>query len=406
MAVTYGFYNSLDGDRKYDAVEMSAIFDGIIEDGVHKGLGNEFALTPAGGLAVNVGTGRAWFRRTWTLNDTELLLTGDASDAANPRIDAYVLEVNTSTSVRQNTIKIIKGTPAAAPQRPPLVVNPQVRQYPLGWILRKAGIATITAADITKGVGTAETPYAASKLVDRALEPVAMHRNAFRGKNLGTALTAAQSAAIANGMFDDLYVGDYWVINSQVWRIVDIDYWYGKGDITTTEHHVVVMPDRRLGTAQMNTQLQFTGGFVGSNVYVNGLSGMRTLASAAFPNKILNVRQLLTNAIDAKGFPVGVAAYLSSVLIPNTYQMFGTSFYGPMGIGETMPPQNATESATQFALFNLAPQFIPSSDDQPFWLRDIVANTYGAIVGGSSNGLANRAQVTTTYGLRPVFAVR
>lgn len=34
MSVTYGFYNSKNHDRRYDAIQMSRIFDGIIRDGV------------------------------------------------------------------------------------------------------------------------------------------------------------------------------------------------------------------------------------------------------------------------------------------------------------------------------------------------------------------------------------
>ena len=37
-----------------------------------------------------------------------------------------------------------------------------------------------------------------------------LHNSFFRGKNLGSALTAAQSAAIRAGTFDDMFVGDYW----------------------------------------------------------------------------------------------------------------------------------------------------------------------------------------------------
>ena len=40
-----------------------------------------------------------------------------------------------------------------------------------------------------------------------------MHRNVFRGKNLGEFITDEQLAAIRDGSFDDLYVGDYWEIN-------------------------------------------------------------------------------------------------------------------------------------------------------------------------------------------------
>ena len=34
MSLTSGFYNSLDGDRTYNAEQMSELFDGIINDGI------------------------------------------------------------------------------------------------------------------------------------------------------------------------------------------------------------------------------------------------------------------------------------------------------------------------------------------------------------------------------------
>lgn len=56
------------------------------------------------------------------------------------------------------------------------------------------------------------------------------HRNIYRGKSLGTSVTAAQKAAIANGTFDDLFIGDYWTIGSIKYRIADMDYWLNCGD--------------------------------------------------------------------------------------------------------------------------------------------------------------------------------
>ena len=55
MAVTSGFFNSVDGDRKYRAEDFAAIFDGIVEDGIYKGVGTNFAATATGGLNVSVG---------------------------------------------------------------------------------------------------------------------------------------------------------------------------------------------------------------------------------------------------------------------------------------------------------------------------------------------------------------
>ena len=57
MSVSSGFFNSLNGDRKYNAAQMSAIFDGLIIDGVFASIGTAFAVKAAGGLTVNVGIG-------------------------------------------------------------------------------------------------------------------------------------------------------------------------------------------------------------------------------------------------------------------------------------------------------------------------------------------------------------
>lgn len=159
MSVSYGFYNSLNGDRKYDALQVSSIFDGLIMDGVFASIGTAFAVKAAGGLTVNVGIGRAWFNHTWTLNDAILPLTADESEVLLDRIDAVVLEVNGMESVRANSIKIIKGTPSSAPVRPTLENEGNIHQYPLAYIYRKFGSTVITQANITNMVGTASTPF-------------------------------------------------------------------------------------------------------------------------------------------------------------------------------------------------------------------------------------------------------
>ena len=113
MSVTYGFYNSINGDRKYNALEMSSIFDGIIVDGVYMSIGDALNVKSSGGMGITVGTGRAWFNHTWTLNDSVMPLTIESSDVLLNRIDAVVLEVNNDSDVRKNTIKIVKGSPAS-----------------------------------------------------------------------------------------------------------------------------------------------------------------------------------------------------------------------------------------------------------------------------------------------------
>lgn len=159
MSVSSGFFNSLNGDRKYNAAQMSAIFDGLIIDGVFASIGTAFAVKASGGLTVNVGIGKAWFDHTWTVNDSILPMTAPEAEVLLDRIDAVVLEVNGMESVRNNTIKFVKGNPSSAPSRPTLTNEGNVHQYPLCYIYRKYGTAVINQADITPMVGTESTPF-------------------------------------------------------------------------------------------------------------------------------------------------------------------------------------------------------------------------------------------------------
>lgn len=159
MSVSSGFFNSLNGDRKYNAAQMSTIFDGLIIDGVFASIGTAFAVKAAGGLIVNVGVGKAWFDHTWTVNDSILPMTAPEAEVLLDRIDAVVLEVNGMESVRENTIKFVKGNPSSAPSRPTLTNEGNVHQYPLCYIYRKYGTAVINQADITPMVGTESTPF-------------------------------------------------------------------------------------------------------------------------------------------------------------------------------------------------------------------------------------------------------
>ena len=159
MSVSSGFFNSLNGDRKYNAAQMSAIFDGLIIDGVFASIGTAFAVKAAGGLTVNVGVGKAWFDHTWTVNDSILPMTAPEAEVLLDRIDAVVLEVNGMESVRENIIKFVKGNPSSAPSRPTLTNEGNVHQYPLCYIYRKYGTAVINQADITPMVGTESTPF-------------------------------------------------------------------------------------------------------------------------------------------------------------------------------------------------------------------------------------------------------
>lgn len=159
MSVTSGFFNSLNSDRRYNAEQMSAIFDGIIKDGVFASIGTAFTVSADSGFTVNVGIGRAWFDSIWVYNDAILPLTFDIPEVVLDRIDAIVIEINKTEEVRAGSIKIVKGFPASIPQRPTLTKNAYVTQYPLAYVEINAGRVSVSQSMITSMIGTSECPY-------------------------------------------------------------------------------------------------------------------------------------------------------------------------------------------------------------------------------------------------------
>lgn len=161
MAVTFGFYNSQNGDRVYNAEQMSSIFSGIIQDGVFENFpasGQHFHVewvSGQEGSKIVVGPGRAWLKDTWTDNDANLVLTLDPA-TQNDRIDAVIIEINKTNTEdatagmydglngaseggngvpgRFNKIMIVKGTPSANPVKPTLRNGNGIYQYYLALV--------------------------------------------------------------------------------------------------------------------------------------------------------------------------------------------------------------------------------------------------------------------------------
>lgn len=162
MSLTYGFYNSRNGDRVYDAVQMSSIFDGIIKDGVYSNFGDHLAVKANEGMTVSIGSGRAWFNHTWTYNDTDI--TREVTRTTNPLLNkwaAIVLEINSEVEARENTIKVIYGEELSeGAVKPEMIRSATVNQYALAYIYVKGEMTEIGQSDIENAIGTDETPLA------------------------------------------------------------------------------------------------------------------------------------------------------------------------------------------------------------------------------------------------------
>lgn len=153
MAIQAGYYNSVDGDRKYNAETMSKYFTGIISRGVLQNYKEKFAVTAYNGMSIKIPTGRAFFSDgKWVENTADIILTLDASDVVLNRIDRIVLRSDRSTNVRNTTVVIKKGTPAATPTAPALQNDEMVEELSLATIQVNKLVESITQANITNTI--------------------------------------------------------------------------------------------------------------------------------------------------------------------------------------------------------------------------------------------------------------
>ena len=236
-------------------------------------------------------------------------------------------------------------------------------------------------------------------LTGTSVMSVIMRRNIYRGKNLGTSVTPAQKTAITTGTFEDMYVGDYWVINGVTWRIADINYWYNCDDTNFTKNHLVMVPDSPLYETKMNETDITTGGYVGSQMYTEGLNQAKTTIQTAFRDLLLTHRDYLINAV-TNGYPFGGAWFNSTVELMNEIMVYGSYIYTPGGTGSIIV-NLYTINKQQLALFSLNPGMI--NRRQFFWLRDVGSSSKFAMV--YDRGSAFCAPASSSYGVRPVFAI-
>ena len=157
MSLTYGFYNSLHPDRKYDARQISMLFDGLITDGVYRSIGSAFAVSVNSGMILNVAEGRAWFDHTWTLNDTIMTVTLPEAHSVYTKIVAVIIRVDKANRV--NSIVCKEGTAGSEPKKPTMDKTANLSEYPLAYVTIDPGVTEISPGKIEQVIGSSECPF-------------------------------------------------------------------------------------------------------------------------------------------------------------------------------------------------------------------------------------------------------
>lgn len=176
--IEYGFFDSVNGDRKYNADSFNEFFNGIISDtGVYKKSGGGLKVVPSDGLAVNVSTGKARINQHFVnIKGTETL-TLPTSDVANGRYDAVILRYDETK--RSITLGILTGTPSSNPAYPSITRTEGTFDICLAYVYVGAGATSIVESNIMdKREDTGVCGYATLQ-IDAINAGIRQYRNTF-----------------------------------------------------------------------------------------------------------------------------------------------------------------------------------------------------------------------------------
>lgn len=150
MAVMCGYYNSVGGDRKYNAEQMSAYFKGLLSRGVVNSYGSTLQVSAAEGMTVQVGAGKAFFsdgRFIELTSPVEVAL--EMAPTLQKRIDRIVLRTDTSAAVRAASVQVLTGEPSLTPAAPALTSSEYIEEICLAEVLVEPNVSQITNSKIT-----------------------------------------------------------------------------------------------------------------------------------------------------------------------------------------------------------------------------------------------------------------
>ena len=241
------------------------------------------------------------------------------------------------------------------------------------------------------------------------------HNAIYRGKDLTEYFSSGQmSTDLANGNFSNIFVGDYITKTVTIdgvtydnvkWVVMHINYHLHEGGTETTQNHVVLMPEERLGTRQMNGSNTTAGGYTGSAMWTAHIPKVVTGIENAFgAEHVLEHRELLTNAMDrnqrssayygwsgasSNWIWVSVKANLANEAMVYGAPVMSSSAY------------DTGECNTQLAAFKLNHGLI-CSKRYWWWLRSIADSTDFCGVSDHGNASHHDASISDA-GVRPYF---
>lgn len=149
MALESGFFNDVNGDRLYNADDMSRYFENIMSSGIFKRITDCLKVSAASGMTLTVAPGAGLINCRWFRTETPESVTIPTANAVLPRFDIVVARLDMSDAVRSISLQVVSGAPAATPTAPEPVRTADMHDLVLALVYVPAGASEITADNLT-----------------------------------------------------------------------------------------------------------------------------------------------------------------------------------------------------------------------------------------------------------------
>lgn len=147
MTIQSGFFNSVNGDRKYDASFFASYFASFIGNGVFPNPSTNLQVLEGDNMTTVIKVGRCWINGYILFNKSDYVLQHDNADGVLKRIDRIVARWD--ASLRDIILIVKKGSFASNPVPPALQRDADAYELALADVLINAGATQITQANIT-----------------------------------------------------------------------------------------------------------------------------------------------------------------------------------------------------------------------------------------------------------------
>ena len=236
------------------------------------------------------------------------------------------------------------------------------------------------------------------------------HNGIYRGKDITNLFyDGTLSQQIAAGTFDDIFIGDYIIgkVSKRKYLVADINYRLNMGDTECTTPHILMVPEKIMGTAKMNDTNITTEAYVGSKMYTEYLAPFKAVIQNDFETShIVQHRNLFANAV-TNGYESAGGWFDSTIELMNEIMVYGSNIFHNIQNGANLA-YNYTMDKQQLSLFRLKPALTVARNDAGerywYWLRDVVSASNFAHVG--SDGGAYSGNASYAGGVRPAFLIK